>query len=269
MLQALDQTKIEHPIVVRFDGTNAEEGRQILVDAGRDNIHVEATMLDAASAGGGAVAMTDVWSERAEAYRESDAHREGRDLELFAEWAEGRDALWTSPREAETSRAILREAGLEVVTIDSAPGMQPTVVSRAEEIPFADSSFDVVACRVAAHHFQDPSSSLKEMARVSRALVLVSDNLFMGESGEEADKLRDPTHVRNYSEDEWRAMFDGAGLERRGVRARGQADRLRGMARPIGHAGRRQRPDPRAARRPRRGRQAPARARASSRRRKR
>jgi succinyl-CoA synthetase beta subunit len=48
MLQALDQTKIEHPIVVRFDGTNAAEGRQILEDAGRDNIHVEATMLDAA-----------------------------------------------------------------------------------------------------------------------------------------------------------------------------------------------------------------------------
>ena len=53
---------------------------------------------------------------------------------------------------------ILRDAGLEVVTIDSAPGMQPTVVSRAEEIPFADSSFDVVACRVAAHHFEDPAA---------------------------------------------------------------------------------------------------------------
>jgi succinyl-CoA synthetase beta subunit len=49
MLQALDQTGIEHPIVVRFDGTNAEEGRKILEDAGRDNIHVEATMLDAAT----------------------------------------------------------------------------------------------------------------------------------------------------------------------------------------------------------------------------
>ena len=48
MLTAIDETKIEHPIVVRFDGTNAEEGRQILEDAGRDNIHVEATMLDAA-----------------------------------------------------------------------------------------------------------------------------------------------------------------------------------------------------------------------------
>jgi SAM-dependent methyltransferase len=156
--------------------------------------------------------MTDLWSERAEAYRTSDAHREGRDLELFAEWAEGESALDVATGGGNVAR-VLVEAGLEVVTIDSAPGMQPTVVSRAEEIPFADSSFDVVACRVAAHHFQDPAGALKEMARVSRALVLVADNLFMGEAGEDADRLRDPTHVRNYSEDEWRAMFDSAGLD--------------------------------------------------------
>jgi succinyl-CoA synthetase beta subunit len=48
ILAALDETKIEHPIVVRFDGTNAEEGKQILVEAGFDNVHVEGTMLDAA-----------------------------------------------------------------------------------------------------------------------------------------------------------------------------------------------------------------------------
>jgi succinyl-CoA synthetase beta subunit len=48
ILAALEQTKIEHPIVVRFDGTNAEEGKQILAEAGPDNIHVESTMLDAA-----------------------------------------------------------------------------------------------------------------------------------------------------------------------------------------------------------------------------
>ena len=156
--------------------------------------------------------MTDVWSERAEAYRESDAHRQGRDLELFAEWAEGRTALDVATGGGNVAR-VLRAAGLEVVTIDSAPGMKPTVVSRAEEIPFADASFDVVACRVAAHHFQDPAGALSEMARVSRNLVLVSDNLHLGEDGEEADKLRDPTHVRNYSEGEWRRMFDGAGIE--------------------------------------------------------
>jgi SAM-dependent methyltransferase len=156
--------------------------------------------------------MTDVWSERAEAYRESEAHRAGRDLELFAKWAEGRTALDVATGGGNVAR-VLRDAGLEVVTIDSAPGMKPTVVSRAEEIPFADASFDVVACRVAAHHFQDPSASLGEMARVSRGLVLVSDNLYLGEDGEQADRLRDPTHVRNYSEDEWRLMLDDAGLK--------------------------------------------------------
>ena len=37
-----------YPIVVRLDGTNAEEGRQILAEAGKPNIHPEATMLDGA-----------------------------------------------------------------------------------------------------------------------------------------------------------------------------------------------------------------------------
>jgi SAM-dependent methyltransferase len=156
--------------------------------------------------------MTDVWSERAEAYRRSDAHSQGRDLELFSQWAEGATALDVGTGGGHVAR-VLRAAGLEVITIDPAPGMKPTVVSRAEDIPFADSSFDVVACRLAAHHFQDPAGALREMARVSRGLVLIADNLFLGEDGEEADVLHDPTHVRNYSEDEWREMFDAAGLD--------------------------------------------------------
>ena len=39
---------IEYPIVVRLDGTNAEEGRRILREAARPNVHAEATMLDGA-----------------------------------------------------------------------------------------------------------------------------------------------------------------------------------------------------------------------------
>ena len=100
--------------------------------------------------------MTDVWSERAEAYRESDAHREGATSSSSPSGPKVETALDVATGGGNVAR-VLREAGLEVVTIDSAPGMQPTVVSRAEEIPFADSSFDVVACRVAAHHFQDPA----------------------------------------------------------------------------------------------------------------
>jgi succinyl-CoA synthetase beta subunit len=48
ILQALSQITISHPIVVRFDGTNAEEGRQILAEAAPPNLQVEPTMLDAA-----------------------------------------------------------------------------------------------------------------------------------------------------------------------------------------------------------------------------
>jgi len=48
ILQALDQMDIEVPIVVRLDGTNDEEGRRILADADRPELHPVATMLDAA-----------------------------------------------------------------------------------------------------------------------------------------------------------------------------------------------------------------------------
>jgi succinyl-CoA synthetase beta subunit len=48
ILQALDQLTIAQPIVVRLDGTNAEEGREILAEAAPPNLHTEATMLDAA-----------------------------------------------------------------------------------------------------------------------------------------------------------------------------------------------------------------------------
>jgi succinyl-CoA synthetase beta subunit len=48
ILTALDQMKIELPIVVRLDGTNAEEGRRLLAEAAPANLYVEPTMLEAA-----------------------------------------------------------------------------------------------------------------------------------------------------------------------------------------------------------------------------
>jgi succinyl-CoA synthetase beta subunit len=48
ILQALGQLTIDEPIVVRLDGTNAEEGRQLLQEAAPPNLRVEPTMLDAA-----------------------------------------------------------------------------------------------------------------------------------------------------------------------------------------------------------------------------
>jgi succinyl-CoA synthetase beta subunit len=48
ILQAVGQMGLELPIVVRLDGTNAEEGRSILAEASLGNLHTEATMLDGA-----------------------------------------------------------------------------------------------------------------------------------------------------------------------------------------------------------------------------
>jgi succinyl-CoA synthetase beta subunit len=48
ILAALERMKIELPIVVRLDGTNAEEGRRLLAEAAPPNLHVEPTMLEAA-----------------------------------------------------------------------------------------------------------------------------------------------------------------------------------------------------------------------------
>jgi SAM-dependent methyltransferase len=162
--------------------------------------------------------VTDIWSERADLYRESEAHREGEDLDLIVEWAEGKNALDVATGGGHVARR-LSEAGFDVTTLDPAPGMGATAVAPAEDIPFADGSFDVVACRVAAHHFADVAEAVSEMARVSRGLVLVADNLFLDETVEEAEKLRDPSHVRCYSEDEWCDLLVGAGLTIEDVRS--------------------------------------------------
>ena len=155
---------------------------------------------------------SDVWSERAQAYVDSDAHREGADLDLLVEWASGAStALDVATGGGHVARR-LREAGLQVVTCDPAPGMRADVVCRAESLPFAGGSFDVVACRTAAHHFADVGLAVEEMARVSGDRVLLVDTTFMGDDAEEAEKLRDPSHVRNYTEAEWRGFVEEAGL---------------------------------------------------------
>ena len=160
------------------------------------------------------------WSERAQAYRESPLHREGEDLDLIVEWAEpgpARAALDVATGGGHVARR-LREAGCLVVSCDPAPGMEPDVICHAEELPFADGSFEVVVTRIAAHHFDDVGAATREMARVSRELVLVEDTLYESKQVEEAERLHDPTHVRSYSEEEWRRFLAAAGLEVENVR---------------------------------------------------
>jgi SAM-dependent methyltransferase len=159
--------------------------------------------------------MTDLWSDRADAYRTSAIHSQGPDLDLTVEWCEpgpGVTVLDVATGGGHVARR-LREAGATVVTVDPAPGMNADTTAPAEDLPFADSSFDAVACRVAAHHFADVVQAVKEMARVAKRHVVICDNTFVSESSEEADRVRDPSHVRNYGIAEWHSFFELAGLE--------------------------------------------------------
>jgi SAM-dependent methyltransferase len=159
--------------------------------------------------------MTDLWSERAEAYRTSAIHASGEDLDLTVEWCEpapGVTVLDVATGGGHVAR-VLRERGATVVTVDPAPGMRADTTAPAEDLPFADASFDAVVCRLAAHHFADVGTAVQEMARVAASRVVICDNTFVSAASEEADRLRDPSHVRNYSIAEWRSFFELAGLE--------------------------------------------------------
>jgi SAM-dependent methyltransferase len=156
--------------------------------------------------------MTEIWSERAEGYRTSATHAAGDDLDLLVSWAEGETALDVATGGGHVARR-LRERGMQVVTADPAPGMHADTTCFAEDMPFAGASFDTVVTRIAPHHFADVAQAVREMGRVARRVVLVEDTLYADERVEEAETLRDPTHVRSYTEDEWRAFFAAAGLE--------------------------------------------------------
>jgi SAM-dependent methyltransferase len=156
-----------------------------------------------------------VWDERGDAYRESPGHREGLDLDRLVEGCggcAGKQILDVATGGGHVA-SRLREAGAHVTTVDRSPAMHPDVVAPAEDLPFVDASFDLVVTRIAPHHFRDIRAAVAEMARVSRDLVLIEDTLFHSEQVEEAERLRDPSHVRNYTEREWCGFLEQASLE--------------------------------------------------------
>lgn len=104
-----------------------------------------------------------------------------------------------------------------------------TETADAEALPFPDASFDLVTCRIAAHHFEDNGRFLSETARVLKpgGYMALVDNVVPGsrlrgkkanlkrEAGKYVnafEKLRDPSHGRALSLDEWLNLFVSAGF---------------------------------------------------------
>jgi len=90
----------------------------------------------------------------------------------------------------------------------------------AERLPFAGGSFDIVVSRIAPHHFASVPEFLREAFRVlvPGGRLLIGDTSVPDGAAEVAEwqnnveRLRDASHVRNYTPGEWRAMVAAAGF---------------------------------------------------------
>ena len=94
------------------------------------------------------------------------------------------------------------------------------VLGKAEVLPFADASFDVVFTRSSLHHFPRPAVALREMVRVLRSpgRAVIMDTTSSEEPEESAvhnalEVLRDPSHVRMLPKSELLAHIEASGLE--------------------------------------------------------
>ncbi|HEX4052254.1 MAG TPA: class I SAM-dependent methyltransferase [Steroidobacteraceae bacterium] len=126
----------------------------------------------------------------------------------------------------------LSNAADEVIACDPAENMLATVQqaahdrgianigtaqAHAEALPFEDGSFDIVATRYSAHHWGNLPEALREARRVlaDGGNLLVSDVLgatqpLVDTHLQAMEVLRDPSHVRNYSIQEWQTLLSHA-----------------------------------------------------------
>jgi ubiquinone/menaquinone biosynthesis C-methylase UbiE len=135
----------------------------------------------------------------------------------------GHTALALAPYVAEVVAFDLTQQMLDETARNAAARGLTNVITQqgaAEKLPFADSSFDIVAVRQAPHHYADIHAAIREMARVvkPRGRVVIIDS--RAPEAEELDlsfnhieKLRDRSHVRNWKASEWRMMVQEAGLK--------------------------------------------------------
>lgn len=107
-------------------------------------------------------------------------------------------------------RGLARQRGLANITFQRAD---------VERLPFPDASFDLVTSRYSAHHYPHPVAALREFARVLRpgGTLLLADVVAPDMPAPDTflntiELLRDPSHVRDHTVEQWLRMMAGAGF---------------------------------------------------------
>jgi ubiquinone/menaquinone biosynthesis C-methylase UbiE len=171
----------------------------------------------------------------AAAYVESPGHAAGDDLDRLVAWGRALSparVLDLATGGGHTALAFARLAGRVVACDVTEPMLRAArgllrdrgtaadfVAGDVESLPFRDGAFDVVTCRIAAHHFAAVAAAVREVRRVLRpgGSFLLQD--ILGHDDPEAaafvtevERRRDPSHVRAYRSSEWTAFLRAAGL---------------------------------------------------------
>lgn len=173
---------------------------------------------------------------RAQGYRDSPLHARGRDLELLIEWLDpqaGERALDVATGGGHVALSLAR-SGAQVDACDLTPEMLEAAhqlllgqgcdatftVGEAACLPYADETFDIVTCRIAAHHFPDAQAFFMEVARVLKpgGRFGFQDQTLPPEPTSAVltdafERTRDASHNQAYNPEAWMTLIGRAGLE--------------------------------------------------------
>lgn len=175
-------------------------------------------------------ATSSAFGAAAEEYLDSGVHRQGKDLQLLADWcADAELVLDVATGAGHTAGAVADISDAEIIASDASPEMVRTasgtfdvigVVADAEALPFPADTVDAVTCRIAAHHFPNPSRFIAEVARVLRpdGVFAFEDNVapedpILRKFLNRVERLRDPTHVQSYTVSQWQRWLTDAGFQ--------------------------------------------------------